>query len=264
MNVIILAAGQGNRLKPLTNDIPKCLVEIFGKSLLNWQLELFSKLHITDISIVRGYLKEKIALPEIKFFENNYFQTTNMIETLFCAREKISDSTIISYGDIIYEKTVIEKLIQNDDDISVIVDKNFRDYWNIRFDNPINDLESLTIDSDNNISSIGQKINDINDIQGQYIGLMKFQNSGSEFLKSFYDKCKNFSKNGENYLKTNLPFEKSYMTDLLQGMIDEGYKIRAIPIENGWLELDTYDDYLKYQKMFDNKKILKFFNPCTD
>ena len=260
MNVIILAAGQGNRLKPLTNDIPKCLVEIFGKSLLNWQLELFSKLHITDISIVRGYLKEKITLPEIKFFENNYFQTTNMIETLFCAREKISDSTIISYGDIIYEKTVIEKLIKNDDDISVIVDKNFRDYWNIRFDNPINDLESLTIDSDNNISSIGQKINDINDIQGQYIGLMKFQNSGSEFLKSFYDKCKLRVRNGKNPLNPKVPFEKSYMTDLLHGMVNEGYKIKAIPVRNGWLELDSYDDFVKYQSMFKEKTISKFFN----
>ena len=64
-----------------------------------------------------------------------------------------------------------------------------------------------------------------------------------------------------NYNELN--FEKSYMTDLLQGMIDEGYKIRAIPINNGWLELDSYNDYLKYQKMFENETISKFFNPYT-
>jgi len=52
MNAIILAAGQGNRLKPLTNDKPKCLVKLFGKSLLNWQLDIFQKLKINDISIV--------------------------------------------------------------------------------------------------------------------------------------------------------------------------------------------------------------------
>jgi len=264
MNVIILAAGQGNRLKPLTNQKPKCLVEIFGKSLLNYQLELFHNLKITDISIVKGYLKDKIIFPNINFFENNNFQNTNMVETLFCAREKICDSTIISYGDIIYEKTVIEKLIHNDDDIAVVIDKNWKDYWNLRFDDPINDLESLSIDSENNISSIGQKIKDISDIQGQYIGLMKFQNAGSDFLKTFYDKCKNFAKNGQNYLKTEHPFEKSYMTDLLQGIIDEGYKIRAIPIRNGWLELDSYNDYLKYEKMFNDKTISKFFNPYSD
>ncbi len=263
MNAIILAAGQGNRLKPLTNDKPKCLVKLFGKSLLNWQLDVFQNLQINDISIVKGYLHEQINFPNINFYENKKYETTNMIETLFCASEKISDSTIISYGDIIYEKSVLEKLIENDDDISLIIDKNWKEYWSLRFDDPISDLESLSIDSLNNIQSIGQKIKNIDEIQGQYIGLMKFQNTGSEILKSFYNKCKSYAKNGKNYLKTDVLFEKSYMTDLLQGMIDEGYKIRAIPINNGWLELDSYDDYLKYQKMYENETISKFFNPYT-
>ena len=261
MNVIILAAGEGNRLKPLTNDTPKCLVKLFGKSLLDWQLDLFQNLHINDITIVKGYLQEKINFTNVNYFENKNYETTNMIETLFCAREKISDTTIISYGDIIYEKSVIKKLINNDDDISLIIEKNWSDYWNLRSDNPLADLESLSIDSENNITSIGQKIDNIDNVQGQYIGLMKFQNKGSEILKSFYDKCKVHGKNGKNYLKTNKIFEKSYMTDLLQGLIDEGYKIRAIPINNGWLELDTYDDYLLYQKMYENKTISNFFNP---
>ena len=69
MNAIILAAGQGNRLKPLTNNQPKCLVELFGKSLLNWQLDIFQKLKINDISIVKGYLQEQITFPNINFYE---------------------------------------------------------------------------------------------------------------------------------------------------------------------------------------------------
>ena len=261
MNVIILAAGEGKRLQPLTIEKPKCLVNLFGKSLLNWQIELFKNLKINDINLVTGYLKEKIDLSGVTYFVNKNFQNTNMVETLFCAREKITDSTIISYGDIIYEKKVLEKLCENNsDDICVIVDKNWREYWNIRFENPLEDLESLTIDSENNITSIGQKISTMDEIQGQYIGLMKFQNTGSEVLKSFYDKCKSYAENGKNYLKTDISFEKSYMTDLLQGMIDEGYKIRAIPINNGWLELDSYDDYLKYQLMYKNKTLSNFYN----
>ena len=50
------------------------------------------------------------------------------------------------------------------------------------------------------------------------------------------------------------------MTDLLQGMIDEGYKIKAIPINSGWLELDSYDDFLKYDLMSKEKTMSKFFN----
>jgi len=261
MNAIILAAGEGKRLHPLTSEMPKCLVELFGKSLLHWQLNTFKNFEINDISIVTGYLKEKINFSNINYFVNKNFQKTNMVETLFCAREKLLDSTIISYGDIIFEKKVLEKLYQTDDDISIIIDKNWKEYWKIRFNNPLDDLESLKIDSENNIIDIGQKIKTMDEIQGQYIGLMKFQNNGNEILKSFYDKCKLLAKNGENPLNSKISFEKSYMTDLLQGLINEGYKIRAIPINSGWLELDTYDDFLKYQLMYKDKKISKFFNP---
>ena len=71
---------------------------------------------------------------------------------------------------------------------------------------------------------------------------------------------KNFAKNGVNPLNPKLPFEKSYMTDLLQGLIDENYKIKSIPINNGWLELDTINDYKLYQNKFKNNTISDFFN----
>ena len=264
MKAIILAAGQGTRLKPITNTIPKCLTPLFGKTIIERQLEVFKKLNICDISIVVGYKKNKILYNNIHYYENKLYSSTNMVETLFCAREKLTNDVIVSYGDIVFEEKILKKLIDSTDDISVVIDNNWKNYWQKRFKNPLEDVESLTLDKNNFILDMGQKVSSLNVIQGQYIGLMKFQNSGSEFLKSFYDICKNFAENGKNYLKTNLPFEKSYMTDLLQGMINEGYKIRAIPISSGWLELDTYDDYLKYKKMFDNKTISKFFNPYTD
>ena len=260
MKVIILAAGEGTRLGHLTHQNPKCLVELFGKSLLQWQVELFRQCDINDITIVKGYLEKKIDISNITYFLNNNFRETNMVETLFCAREKISDQVIVSYGDIIYEKKVLEKLISSTDDISVIIDENWMEYWKIRFENPLDDVESLVLDNDGNITSIGQKMDNVENIHGQYIGLMKFQNRGTEFLKSFYDKCKLNARNGKNPLNPKIPFEKSYMTDLLHGMINEGYKIKAIPIKNGWLELDSYDDFVKYQSMFKEKTISKFFN----
>ena len=102
MKVIILAAGEGKRLGQLTHQNPKCLVELFGKSLLQWQIELFKQFDINDITIVKGYLEEKINISNVTYFLNNNFRETNMVETLFCAREKISDSVIVTYGDIIY------------------------------------------------------------------------------------------------------------------------------------------------------------------
>ena len=260
MNAIILAAGKGERLRPLTDDKPKCMVELFGKSILEWQIEKFQKFGINDITIITGYKSESINHPKFNLLKNPKFDSTNMVETLFCAREKLLDSTIVSYGDILFEDNVLKKIIDSDDDFSIIVDKNWLEYWKIRNENPLNDAESLKINSKGYLTSIGQKTESIKEIEGQYIGLMKFQNNGLENLKSFYDKSKQTSTTGKNPLNPELNFEKSYMTDLLQAMINDQLKIKAIPVHNSWLELDSYDDFKLYTQMYENKSLGKFFN----
>ena len=108
-NAIILAAGEGKRLRPLTLDKPKGLVELFGKSILERQIEIFQECKINDISIVTGHCGQMIKFSNVNYFQNLNFQTTNMVETLFCAKDKLINSTIISYGDIIFENQVLEK-----------------------------------------------------------------------------------------------------------------------------------------------------------
>ena len=260
MKVIILAAGEGTRLRPLTLNNPKCLVELFGKSILQWQIDIFNDFQIKNIIIVKGYLEKKINLPNITYYINEKFSTTNMVETLFSARNEMNESIIISYGDIIFEKNVLNELLTNQADISLVVDTNWFNYWKQRFKEPLDDAESLVIDDEGNISSIGQKIKNLDQAQAQYIGLMKFQGKGLEQLKSFYDQSKALSKSGKNPLNPNLDFNKSYMTDLLQGMINNGIKIKAVPIKNSWLELDSYNDYLLYSQMYENKTLAEFFD----
>jgi choline kinase len=260
LKAIILAAGEGKRLRPLTNNTPKCLVNLFGKSLLQWQIETFRSCQIDDISVVTGYRSELINLPRLKIFQNKKFETTNMVESLFCASQELSEQTIVSYGDIIFEKKVLDKLIQSKADFSVIVDKNWKRYWEIRFDNPLNDAESLKIDTDDNITSIGQKTQKIDEIEGQYIGLMKFQNTGLEKIKKFYEKIKSQSTNNSNPLNPLISFQQSFMTDFLQGLINDGCKLKAVEIENGWLELDTINDYNKYTELYSKNKLSEFID----
>ena len=260
MKAIILAAGEGKRLRPLTNNTPKCLVNLFGKSLLQWQIETFRSCQIDDISVVTGYRSELINLPRLKIFQNKKFETTNMVESLFCASQELSEQTIVSYGDIIFEKKVLDKLIQSKADFSVIVDKNWKRYWEIRFDNPLNDAESLKIDTDDNITSIGQKTQKIDEIEGQYIGLMKFQNTGLEKIKKFYEKIKSQSTNNSNPINPLVSFQQLFMTDFLQGLINDGCKLKAVEIENGWLELDTINDYNKYTELYSKNKLSEFID----
>jgi len=260
IKVIILAAGQGSRLAPLTNDKPKCMVKLFGKSLLEWQIEKFRKFGIKDISIVTGYKKKLISMDGIKIYHNNNFEKTNMIETLFCAKKEINETVIVSYGDIIFQDNVVQQLIESKDDFSVVIDKEWKRYWDIRFDNPLDDAESLILDSENNIKNIGQKTVTLEEIQGQYIGLMMFKGNSTKIIKKFYEKMKELSKMGKNPLNSNLPFELSYMTDFLQGLVNEKYKLKAILIKNGWLELDSMQDYEIYNKLYQEGKISSFLN----
>ena len=259
MNAIILAAGKGERLQPLTNNKPKCLIKLFGKSLLEWQINVFQNSGITDITIVSGYKSDLINFPEITILKNEKYDSTNMVETMFCAKEKMLDSTIVSYGDIIFEKNVLKSLINSSNDISVIVDKQWKRLWGKRFQDPLSDAESLVIEGEY-IVEIGQKVNSYEKICGQYIGLMKFQGSGIDLIKRHYEKAREQANAGTNPLNDSLPFEKSYLTDFLHSLIREGININAIPINNGWLEIDTLSDLTLYEFLHKKGELVDFFD----
>ena len=257
---IILAAGEGKRLKHLTKNCPKCMIRLFGKSLLEHQIETFRKCGIDDITVIKGHRGEMINFSGIKYYDNKHYETTNMVETLFCALHELNGPAIISYGDIIFEKRVLDKLILSENQISIVVDQNWKEYWSIRMSDINKDVESLKLNSEGDIIDIGQKVEDLEEIGGQYIGLMKFGKNGIENLKEFYFLCKEKSRQGKNPLNHKIPFEKSYMTDLLQGLIHEGYKLTSIPINGGWLELDTINDYDLYNNLKKESGIRKLIS----
>lgn len=256
---IILAGGQGERLRPLTNNIPKCMVKIFKKTILEHQIDCLRDCGIRDISVVTGHLSSKIQIENISLIKNTNFKTTNMLYGLFQARKKLHGSVIIVYGDIVFEKNVLKKLLRSKHDLSIVIDSKWQNLWKIRFRNPLDDAESLKLDNDQFIVDIGQKVNQINEIDGQFIGLMKFQGHGLKQVRNFYDKIKR--KSSKNILNPNLSFDCSYMTDFLQYMIQNNFKLKAVIIKGGWLELDTINDYNLYNKLYSNNKLDQIFNP---
>ena len=233
-NAIILGAGFGSRLLPLTKDKPKPLIKFAKKTLLDRNIEIFKKYGINDISVVVGYKKEKIILPNITYFENKNYQENSTLSSLFCAEKKILDSTIIVYSDIIFQENVLEKLLNNNNDISVVIDQKWVKYWKLR-----------------NVESIY----DATESNGLFIGLMKLQNNGSKKFQELYHKIKENYSNNNNELNKNLSFEKLRIVDLLEGLIKLKYPIHSILIDNGWLEFDTISDYELYSDMY-NKNIL--------
>lgn len=250
MKVIILAAGQGTRLRPLTNDKPKCMVPANGKPLIDWQIATLKRCGIQegDIYIVTGYkgnlLQSYLAHQGINFIVNKEYMETNMVYSLMCARSVLEgeNDVILAYGDIIYSADVFEALLSADSDISVVVDKNWYEYWQKRCENPLDDAETLKIDESGNLTEIGQKTTSLDDIQAQYIGLMRFRNGGLKNMLQICDEAQSRSARGESLWRTSRQYKKMYMTDLLQGMIDEGKKLKGIQITRGWFEVDCQTD----------------------
>ena len=242
MRLIILAAGQGARLKPITDSRPKCLVELCGKSLLEHQIDSARKVGIDDIVVVGGYLHQQLRCEGIRLLLNPDYERTNMVYTLFCAEDVFGDEFILSYGDIVYSKPVFETLLADKSDIGVVIDRQWREYWSLRFDDILSDAESLKIDNEGNIVNIGEKVTSIDSIEAQYIGLMAFRGDGIKALHNTYSLAKSGKLKDRLFYKSIKDFNNMYMTDLLQGIIDSNFPVKAIPVKGQWIEIDTFKD----------------------
>jgi L-glutamine-phosphate cytidylyltransferase len=236
MKAIILAAGEGTRLRPYTLDRPKCMVELDGVTLIERQLNVLKAMSVSPVIIVGGYRADMLPRTGISLKINPHYAETNMVETLFCAESELNGELIVSYGDIVYSRDILANLLQSDADISVTIDLDWEEYWRARIENPLDDAETLKMDKDGNILEIGQKPKALSDIEGQYMGLMKFSMEGVNALKEAYRDARVSGTIG------NRPLSKAYMTDLLQALIDSGISVKSVPINGGWIEVDTVED----------------------
>jgi choline kinase len=239
MRMIILAAGQGTRLRPLTDDRPKCLVPLAGKPLLEWQIECARAAGIEDITVICGYRADQLAKYPVTLVPNPRFETTNMVRSLFCAREHFGDGFVMSYGDIVYSPATLRRILEGTEEIGVAVDQGWRAYWEERSDDPLKDAETLRIRDDGALAEIGQRPKSLDDVQAQYIGLVAFHARGVKAITRTYDALE---QAGGNPFGGPRSLDQLYMTDLLQGMIGHGTRLGAVPITRGWVEVDNPRD----------------------
>lgn len=238
---IILAAGQGTRLRPLTDEIPKCMVAVGGRPIIEWQLEVLRDCGIDDISIVKGYRAGKLQYAGTREFINPQYDTTNMIYSLMCAAEALDGNVIISYGDIIYHKSVLASLMKAPGKIVVAADLEWRSYWQQRCENPLDDAETFQIGADGKVLSLGQKASRYEDVQAQYIGLIKCDARGAALMKEWYEDCRRDSAAAQNAWNSGRTLRKAYMTDLLNFAAQRG-ELTYLPIRRHWFEIDSPGD----------------------
>tara|TARA_B100000795_G_C22802617_1_gene442755 strand:+ start:2034 stop:2756 length:723 start_codon:yes stop_codon:yes gene_type:complete len=240
MRAIILAAGRGSRLKDLTKDKPKSFLKIKNKRMIDYQIEGLKKNGIKEIAAVVGYKKEMFKKLKIKLFNNRNWKSTNMVYSLFKANSWLNKyDCIICYGDIFYDSKVITKLIQQKSQCILPSNRNWKRDWELRYKNPLSDLETFKIGHNKVLKEIGNKAKKYSEIQGQFMGLIKLNKTTSNKLIQIYE---SFPLN----LKKNLQF-----THFLNICINKfKIKIETFSVGNYWFELDNKTDLKVIKKNY--------------
>lgn len=228
---IILAAGMGKRMGDLTKEIPKCLVPVAGRPLIEWQVDALRQAGVEQIGVVRGYLGHKIGLCGVHYFENVRWDRTNMVSSLCCGREWLrAGPCVVSYSDIVYPARTICSLIEAEGDIVIGNNLEWRRLWESRFEDPLADAETFRVSPAGVLLEIGGKPGSLDEIEGQYMGLLKFTPEGWARVETFLREVSEADR------------RRLDMTALLQKLLVAGMSVRTVPIRDLWFEIDSEAD----------------------
>ena len=240
-SAIVVAAGSGAQLFEIDRDTPYCMKIFNGKTVLEHQLDAYEANGVTQISVVRGFQKEKINLEGLKYYDNDDYENNNVLNSLFFAEQEIEGNVIISYSDIMFSSEVVKRLLGSNADIAIVVDVNLTDRYLNRDSKTIHDAENVIFDANLNVADIGKFKILPGYVFGEFIGMIKLSPRGAEVFKRNFNRSKSlFWDKPYQRAKT---FQKAYITDFLKDMIELGIAVQAVIIEKGWQEIVTNEDF---------------------
>ncbi|MEV0266919.1 phosphocholine cytidylyltransferase family protein [Streptomyces sp. NPDC050617] len=228
MKAVILAAGRGSRLAPFTDDRPKCLIEVDGRTLLDRQVTALRRAGARSVGVITGWRAEGFAHLPLTRWHNPRWADTTMVDTLVRAEAWLTcDTTLVSYGDIVYAAADASALAALDAPIAVAYDPRWRTLWERRFTDPLADAETFAVDSGGRLTEIGGRPSRLEDVTGQYVGLLRFTPEGWREVR--------------RVLATEPA--AAHMTDLLARVVRAGrLPVATVPLRHPWFEFDhVYD-----------------------
>ena len=234
---IVLAASRGVELGPLTEDRPKCMVDIRGQPLLRRLVDTLHGGGVHDITVVCGYKKDMVNLPSIKAVSNDAFETTGEAATLACAADRLEGDCLVVYGDILFRQYILDHLLATNADIVLAVDAMWRD----RDSDPsshVRDLVSCSApfkthyleDGPVTVKRIGPDLA-ADDIDGEWIGLARLSDTGAGAVKTALNAMEN---EGE--------LASANMIQLIQRLVDAGQTVEVLYVTGHWLDVDNATD----------------------
>lgn len=231
MRIILLAAGIGSRLKPLTQNIPKSLLKVSqGETVIERTLNMINRNLNCEVIVVTGFNKDKFSdivnrYDNCKMINNPFFRITNSISSLWFAREYLDGETIIINADVVFEENLL-KMILN-------IKKNAVAFYD----------SSISINADYKVAQQDGKVivmsKELNEFSGEYIGITKFS-------KEAIIKVKNKIEDMVN----NELFNEWYETALVDMIFNDNFILEAVDVEEyQWAEIDNVNDLIKAKKI---------------
>ena len=253
VTAIIIAAGFEENLLPLIEDRPKAMLEIKGQTILERQISALNECGVKDIVVVRGYQKEQINLPNIRYYDNDAFLDTGELISLFVAETEMAGPFLFLYSDIIFDPTIVEKLLRSQADISIVVDRAWNDQPRSAEDLQTNkpDLvvthqppqpgyRFLPATEGTTLARIGRNLS-AQDADGEFIGLAMFSETGARLLRQTYQTARERFHTGRFHEAISI--QRAAFTDMLQELVNHDHQVACVDIYKGWLEIDTFEDY---------------------
>lgn len=233
VNAIVLAAARGEKFGDLTAKIPKTMLPVHGKPILSLMVEKLNRIGVKDITVVRGFAKEKVALPNIKTVDNDSYDRTAEVYSLYLARDRLAENTVVSFGDIVFKSYVLNDLLNDDSSITIIVDADVQDDGAYRDYVHCDKAFSRTLFNDRvYLESMSNQI-PAADADGEFIGLFKIGKGGAECLEAVMDKVA-----AEGRIETMRINE--FLT-----MVSERCKVSVKYIRGSWVDVNAILDLKK-------------------
>jgi L-glutamine-phosphate cytidylyltransferase len=242
VKAIIIGAGRGSRLRHLTEEIPKTLVPILGRPMLDSILEALAAggFRRSDVIFICGYKNEIIRerYPDLTYVENRDWERNNILASLLCAREHLAGGFVSTYADIVYRPSIVADIVRSPHDLTLACDTAWRRRYVGRSQHPETDAEKLRAEGDR-VVELSRRIPS-EKAAGEFIGVMRASAAGAARLVAAFDEAKALFAGKE--FREGRSFEKAYLIDLLQRMIEHGEPMHRVDTDGGYMEIDTLED----------------------
>jgi len=255
MKVIILAAGIGSRLKPFTDTIPKPLVNVADRPIIEYVLQSLRSIEFSELIVVCGHFHKQI----IEYFENasqevitleNPISHAGNITSLMTAREHISDDLLLLNADHIYPSRMVEKFIESCDLKVKDIEKGARVFIGCDFRRKlVNDDMKVQIGPERSLRKIGK---DLVEFNGGYVGMTFIP---AEFIGQYVDALEGtYEKMGEG----------AVVEDILSFLLNTGSRVECVILDSyRWYDIDTPDDLRNAEKSILLGELQKTVPPST-